>query len=177
MNAEAMQRTSMSSRYSPPKAARHCAQCGAQYQPRAARQKYCDDHAQAPRHDKPRTMPTKVCGVCGKSFPPRQNSQKYCSPVCKVNATPRKPYLDAAGYVRAFVGFGYPRADAKGRMKEHRYVMQEHLGRPMLQTETVHHINGDRADNRIENLELRVGQHGKGATQHCPTCTCGSVVA
>lgn len=37
---------------------------------------------------------------------------------------------------------------------QHRYVMEQHLGRPMLPGETVHHKNGVRTDNRLENLEL-----------------------
>jgi hypothetical protein len=59
---------------------------------------------------------------------------------------------------------GHPNAGKNGQIGEHRFVMSEHLGRALLPGETVHHRNGVRDDNDIDNLELRVGAHPKGLT-------------
>lgn len=50
----------------------------------------------------------------------------------------------------------------KQSVLEHRWVMEQSLGRPLVPGETVHHVNGIRTDNRLENLELFNSRHGPG---------------
>ena len=123
-----------------------------------------------------------VCQNCGKEEHRARTreagkgriyrEQKYCSQECKIDAQKKKAQhkFETGGYKKHTKRHGYvwitvPELSRNGGARsvlEHRYVMSKHLGRDLLPEETVHHINGVRSENNIENLELFSSRHGPG---------------
>ena len=89
----------------------------------------------------------KLCAACGEVFmisPSRVDSRLYCSKACYSKTM--RSNMPARRYI-------YLSIDGK-RVLEHRYVVEQALGRKLHATEHVHHKNRNRHDNRLENLEV-----------------------
>lgn len=119
------------------------------------------------RGPKPPACSVAGCGAavvaqsyCSKHY---AKLQRYGDPMYE-SAWARKrgqPIIDAHGYVKVYTP-NHPNARADGRISEHRLVMTQMIGRPLLAGENVHHRNGIKTDNRPENLALWVTSQPSG---------------
>lgn len=153
---------------------RPCKRCGVEFRPQTKRAQYCSFECR---------RGTGVCENCGKSYVySHHGAKRFCSKECFYEFTVPVGTVGEhyAGYTITKVSPGTPgqkvnKSNRAHWMLTHRYVMQQKLGRPLLRTERVHHINGKRGDNRPENLELWKRSHPAGvrsADYHCPGCRC-----
>jgi hypothetical protein len=152
-----------------------CAPCRPEHNRRRARKWYADADPDRIRSQPSRSPEARRayqeslggCAVegCDKGAKQVSDGVPYCSmhyhrlwrngelgPAERVNQVRNR--IDPNGYVRLYVD---------GRMKfEHRHVVEQALGRPLEPWENVHHLNGVRHDNRLENLEVWVTRQPQG---------------
>lgn len=119
-----------------------------------------------------------TCEQCGKTQPLKRGpdgnfyyEQKYCDVKCKADSQKTRALdrFNSGDIKRHFKRHGYVYISVpslvtgkKHAIFEHRYVMSKHLERELRPEETVHHKDGNRANNALENLELFSSNHGPG---------------
>lgn len=157
-------------------AIRNCNRCNKGFSPNSNRQVYCSTECK---------RGSGICENCGKKYVfSHHGAKRFCSTSCHYeHKCPIGTVRDGgSGYKIIKVAPGTlgikTRRGTHSKnnwMWEHRYVMQQMLGRPLQKNENVHHINGRRDDNRPENLELWKKSQPAGirsADYHCAGCRC-----
>lgn len=135
-----------------------CLVCGKEFYAhpyRAKEAKYCSHNCYHIATRKPNNY---ICKNCGKEFEAKTKNRIFCSVSCVYEYKRNKPRVATLG------NDGYKTvwfSDGSG-MKEHRYIMEQILGRKLDRDEIVHHKDGNRANNNIDNLVLMTrGEHSK----------------
>jgi hypothetical protein len=161
-----------------------CMQCGIVFhvQPSCARAKYC---SKVCHNQSMVTLLERVCSWCGTTFTcdpsqARLGRGKHCSRACHGQGMRGERSATWKGGRRKTETYVIVMTPEGRCMTEHRFVMQQLVGRRLRSDEHVHHINGIKNDNRPENLRLMThqehsqyhGTQGRWARDynHCVRC-------
>ena len=110
-----------------------------------------------------------LCEECGKSYlsraPKDGRKSRFCTRICATRWMGKirrlrnpKRYDNRCRTTKGYIVIWNPThptaSKATGYIMEHRLVMEKVLGRLLRKSEIVHHLNGKKDDNRVENLEV-----------------------
>jgi len=150
-----------------------CVQCGREFKG-YTRVKYCSDYCRNQAY-RLRYQEERICEICGKKFMcSKYEKTTACSKVCGG----KKQSKNAAHLPRITMGYRiiycpeHSRAKkgraSRGYVQEHILVWTEYHKRQIPEGHVIHHIDGDKLNNSIENLELRAfKKHPPGQPPEC----------
>ncbi len=107
---------------------------------------------------------SKARNLCKRCYMRRWRNIKFGRPenfIPELRANKNSGCKRTDGYKILMIK-NHPNAMKGGRILEHTFIMSQHLGRALKKEERIHHKNGIRDDNRIENLELWTRSHPDG---------------
>ena len=110
-----------------------------------------------------------TCGVVKKMLPWEIRGRKYCSIKCRPLPPRGEKSPNWKGGTQILGGYRYIHQGGSRYKAEHRIVMEKHISRELGADEIIHHKNGSKQDNRVENLEIVLRSTHRGNVK-CPHC-------
>ena len=106
------------------------------------------------------------CSTCGNEFEQyaseysrKSRTRKYAERFCSKKCAAKGKTTDKEGYILLYMPM-HPNCNSAGFIREHRYVMEQNIGRLLTKEEVVHHKDENKSNNDLANLELtNVGPH------------------